>query len=115
MIIANVWNMLRDPEVYQDPASFNPSRFMGPLEEPNPEDVVFGFGRRRVHPYMLVCFLLITASTAKCSRCPGIAVAQSSVWLSVALTLAAYNVTPTLGDDGKPKLPPLKYSYTTVR
>ncbi|KAF8607191.1 cytochrome P450 [Ceratobasidium sp. AG-I] len=92
-IVANVWAMLRDPEVYKDPESFNPSRYLGLNEAPNPEDVAFGFGRR---------------------RCPGIAVAQSSVWLSIALTLAAYNIEPVMDKDGKAKLPSLDYSVGIV-
>jgi cytochrome P450 len=42
--------MLHDPKVYHDPATFNPERFMGAPEqiEQNPEDIVFGFGRRFV-------------------------------------------------------------------
>ena len=47
-VIANVWGMLRNPDTYQDPSSFNPSRFTGTAEEPNPEDTAFGFGRRLV-------------------------------------------------------------------
>ncbi|KAF8607171.1 cytochrome P450 [Ceratobasidium sp. AG-I] len=92
-IIANAWGMLQDPEVHKDPTVFNPDRFVGLVVEPNPEDIIFGFGRR---------------------RCPGIAVAQSSIWLSISLTLAAYDVTPSMGSDGKPILPSLKYSNTTM-
>lgn len=94
MIIANLWNMLQDQAVYKDPTKFNPARYLGPGAESNPEDVVFGFGRR---------------------RCPGVAVAQSSIWLSIALTLAAYDVTPLIGEDGKPVLPSLEYQGDIVR
>ncbi|CAE7110694.1 unnamed protein product [Rhizoctonia solani] len=93
MVIANIWHMLRDPSVYQDPETFNPSRFFGVNKEPDPEDVVFGLGRR---------------------RCPGAAVAQTSVWLSIILTLAVFDISPLTGEDGKPILPSLKYSNTTV-
>ncbi|KAG8691662.1 hypothetical protein FRC09_011561 [Ceratobasidium sp. 395] len=92
-IIANIWAILRDSLTYKDPDTFNPDRHLGVDPQPNPEDVAFGFGRR---------------------RCPGINVAQSSVWLSIALTLAAYDITPVVDEDGKPKLPSLQYSNTTV-
>ncbi|KAG8717350.1 hypothetical protein FRC09_014425 [Ceratobasidium sp. 395] len=92
-IIANIWAILRDSLTYKDPDTFNPDRHLGVEPQPNPEDVAFGFGRR---------------------RCPGINVAQSSVWLSIALTLAAYDITPVVDEDGKPKLPSLQYSNTTV-
>lgn len=62
MIITNVWAMLRDPEVYHDPDTFKPERFLreeytdeeGNVHvlreaEPHPsEQGVFGFGRRYV-------------------------------------------------------------------
>ncbi|KAF8748613.1 cytochrome P450 [Rhizoctonia solani] len=93
-VIANIWNMLRDPNVYQNPENFDPSRFFRENPEPDPEEVVFGFGRR---------------------RCPGIAVARSSVWLSIALTLAAYKITAPIGTDGNSVFPSLEYCNGTVR
>ncbi|KAG8742332.1 hypothetical protein FRC12_015392 [Ceratobasidium sp. 428] len=92
-VIANIWAILRSPLTYKDPDTFNPSRYLGVDPEPSPEDVAFGFGRR---------------------RCPGINVAQSSVWLSIVLTLAAYDITPAVDEEGKPELPSLQYSNTTV-
>lgn len=35
-----------DPNVYKDPQSFNPDRFLGPNPEEDPYNIVFGFGRR---------------------------------------------------------------------
>ncbi|KAF8599312.1 cytochrome P450 [Ceratobasidium sp. AG-I] len=95
MIVANIWNMVHDPKVYHDPDVFKPERFLGSPEtvEPNPEEIIFGFGRR---------------------RCPGINVAHSSVWLSIALTLAVYDIKPVVGPDGKPKMPSLLYSNGTI-
>jgi cytochrome P450 len=46
MVIANIGNMLHDPAVHKNPTCFEPSRFLGPNPESNPEEVVFGFGRR---------------------------------------------------------------------
>ena len=49
-VIQNVWAICRDPKVYPDPETFNPDRFLkdgkiNPLVF-NPEDRVFGAGRR---------------------------------------------------------------------
>ncbi|KAG8747883.1 hypothetical protein FRC10_010502 [Ceratobasidium sp. 414] len=48
IVVANVWKMLHNQDVYQNPSSFNPERFLGPPEsiEQNPEEMSFGFGRR---------------------------------------------------------------------
>jgi len=40
--------MSRDPLVYKDPETFNPSRFLGDEPERDPALYVFGFGRRLV-------------------------------------------------------------------
>lgn len=43
--------MCRDPKVYKDIETFDPSRFLGPEPEQDPGDFIFGFGRR----YVLIC------------------------------------------------------------
>ena len=50
IVIQNVWAIFRDPNIYPDPETFNPDRFLkdgkiNPLVL-NPEDRVFGAGRR---------------------------------------------------------------------
>jgi len=49
-VIENTWAVCRDPNIYPDPETFNPDRFLkdgeiNPLVF-NPEDRVFGSGRR---------------------------------------------------------------------
>jgi len=49
-VIQNVWAVFHDPNIYPDPYTFNPDRFLkdgkiNPLVF-NPEDRVFGTGRR---------------------------------------------------------------------
>jgi cytochrome P450 len=47
-------NMAHDPEVYAHPDMFDPSRFIasvGHVPEPDPRDLIFGFGRRCAIPY----------------------------------------------------------------
>ncbi|KAK7682344.1 hypothetical protein QCA50_014549 [Cerrena zonata] len=75
MIMVNVWHILHDPEVYVDPFSFNPDRHLGEELERDPRDVVFGFGRR---------------------VCPGMHLADASVFLTCMLSLAAFDISKVI-------------------
>ncbi|KAI0040058.1 cytochrome P450 [Auriscalpium vulgare] len=75
---------LHDPAVYKDPMVFNPDRFMGPNPEMHPAEYFFDFGRR---------------------VCPGTHLADVSVWINVAKSIAGFQVSPTIGPDGKPIIP----------
>ncbi|KAL4921138.1 cytochrome P450 [Aspergillus aurantiobrunneus] len=41
----DIW-FLRDPKAYSDPKAFKPERYMAPLNEPDSNDIAFGYGRR---------------------------------------------------------------------
>ncbi|KAJ7911356.1 cytochrome P450 [Mycena leptocephala] len=80
LVIANVWKFLHDPEVYKDPFVFNPDRFLGPNPAPHPTEVgLFGFGRR---------------------VCPGMHLADVSVWICVAKLVAGLTVTRAVDAGG---------------
>ncbi|THH29298.1 hypothetical protein EUX98_g4897 [Antrodiella citrinella] len=46
MVIGNLWGMSRDEDVYSDPETFLPERFMNTNDALDPKGFVFGFGRR---------------------------------------------------------------------
>ncbi|KAF8624471.1 hypothetical protein AX15_005855 [Amanita polypyramis BW_CC] len=49
MVLANVWKMTRDNNVYKSPSTFSPARFIRTENhepEPDPRNIIFGFGRR---------------------------------------------------------------------
>ncbi|KAH8990404.1 cytochrome P450 [Lactarius hatsudake] len=80
IVIANVWHLNRDPEIYgADAADFNPARFLdanGDIAPCSPEmteegHVMYGFGRR---------------------VCVGRHVANNSLFIDVAMTLWACNI-----------------------
>jgi cytochrome P450 len=76
VVIANIWAMTHDPNTYADPLVFRPERFLGATPERDPRELVFGFGRR---------------------VCPGQHLAEVSVWLACALSLAAFSIRPAPG------------------
>ncbi|KAE9398795.1 cytochrome P450 [Gymnopus androsaceus JB14] len=78
IIFSNIWSMTHDPKVYKKPMEFNPGRFLGDAPEQDPKEIVFGFGRR---------------------VCPGRLLADASIFITLAMSLAAFKVTPCDGEE----------------
>ncbi|KAG2033233.1 cytochrome P450 [Suillus americanus] len=91
LVIPNVWFMLNDPRTYANPSQFNPERFLakdGKEPEMEPRTVCFGFGRR---------------------ICPGLHLADASVWISTAMSLAVFDISKVVenGVEITPEVEPL--------
>ncbi|KAG5717253.1 O-methylsterigmatocystin oxidoreductase [Termitomyces sp. T112] len=78
-IIANVWAILHDPDLYPDPYTFDPERFVSPQptslsksRQPDPKTYVFGFGGR---------------------RCPGVIFAETTMLLTMAGILSNFHIS----------------------
>ncbi|KAJ7200845.1 cytochrome P450 [Mycena pura] len=71
IIIANLWNMLNDPETYPSPSTFDPERHLTNPPQRDPRQICFGFGRR---------------------VCPGQELAEVSLFMCVATTLATFDI-----------------------
>ncbi|KAF8637288.1 hypothetical protein AX17_002927 [Amanita inopinata Kibby_2008] len=95
-VMANIWAMANDKNVYPNPSSFNPDRFLRTKEnnekpQLDPREFVFGFGRR---------------------VCPGAQFAEISTSLTVVNILSALNISKAVDSTGQPI--PLNVEFTTA-
>lgn len=87
MILANLWGILHDPVTYPEPFNFDPERFIaGPGKDAqrDPRGACFGFGRR---------------------ICPGMFLAEASLWSTISMSLAVFDITNALDSNGFPIIP----------
>ncbi|CDO71706.1 hypothetical protein BN946_scf184915.g50 [Trametes cinnabarina] len=108
-IITNVWGILHDPEVYDDPLEFRPERFIkdGKLDPtvPDPTAFMFGFGRRQgVLKMFTACIVYLTE---RCMRstiriCPGRHLAIPSLFINIASVLHVFDISLPLDENGQP-------------
>ncbi|KAG9013627.1 hypothetical protein FRB94_001732 [Tulasnella sp. JGI-2019a] len=112
MIIVNAWGILHDEHHFTDPLTFNPERFLNSNQQRkadhdggevrghtksiiDPWDVAFGYGRR---------------------MCPGISVARSGLWITMATILASFEIRPKKDPvTMKPILPQAKWTGGNLR
>ncbi|KAK7472246.1 hypothetical protein VKT23_000367 [Stygiomarasmius scandens] len=95
-VVGNTWNIMHDPEMYPDPFTFNPDRYLQKESENAPLDpglFAFGFGRR---------------------ICPGRYLALNSAWIAIASLLATFNLTKAVDEQGKEIEPVIDYSEGIV-
>ena len=82
LIFANIYGITRDESVYPEPDSFKPERYLN--SDNDSKQTSFGYGRR---------------------ICPGMNLADLSLWISVAMTLAVYDIQGVKSD-------PAQFKYT---
>ncbi|KAG2121123.1 cytochrome P450 [Suillus cothurnatus] len=95
LVIPNIWFMLNDPRTYANPSQFNPERFLdnnGKDPELEPYKICFGFGR---------CI------------CPGLHLANASVWISAAMSLAVFDISKVV-EQGIEITPEVDHTSGTV-
>jgi hypothetical protein len=79
LLLPAIWWFCHDPDVYTDPFTFDPGRYLELRMEPDPRESIFGFGRR---------------------ECPGRFFPHSSIFITVAQTLAMFNITKPVDKQG---------------
>ncbi|KLO06300.1 cytochrome P450 [Schizopora paradoxa] len=89
IMLANIWQFTHDPARYHEPAKFNPERFLGKNPEPDSYDNAFGFGRR---------------------ICPGKELADAILFVSIAQSLAAFNIGKAIDANGNEITPAEDYT-----
>jgi cytochrome P450 len=100
IVYANSWKILHDESIYPEPFAFKPERYMVPLSDPQAEKerdplvYAFGYGRR---------------------ICPGLHLAEASMFLSMAMTLSTYDIRKKRDADGNVIEPKLEYSTGSIR
>ncbi|EKM77487.1 hypothetical protein AGABI1DRAFT_43141 [Agaricus bisporus var. burnettii JB137-S8] len=93
IVLCNFWQMMHDEKMWPEPFEFLPERYLGPNPQPNPREFCFGFGRR---------------------ICPGMYLAQAALAMTVAMTLAVFNVTNALDENGVPIVPKHENTSGTI-
>ncbi|KAI0318406.1 CyP450 monooxygenase [Amylostereum chailletii] len=88
IVIPNAWAVLHDPETYPNPFYFSPERWLQPSSvstgtpssTDNFPEIAFGCGRR---------------------TCPGRFIARSSMWITMASILAAFDIVKDVDEQGR--------------
>ncbi|KAJ2930399.1 hypothetical protein H1R20_g6704, partial [Candolleomyces eurysporus] len=88
-VIANIWAITHDEEIYPNPSVFEPERYLGENPQPDAFKYVFGFGRR---------------------SCPGAHLAEQSLFLNMTNILAVFNISKPKNPDGTEVEPPIVWS-----
>ncbi|KAK0235466.1 cytochrome P450 [Armillaria nabsnona] len=89
LVIANIWDLMHNEKWYPDPHTFNPSRHLTAQPPPLPTTLAFGWGRR---------------------SCPGSHLAESTVFMAIAMTLATCDILPSVDAQGNDVLPSVMYT-----
>ncbi|KAI0299745.1 cytochrome P450 [Multifurca ochricompacta] len=82
-VIVNIWGLLHDEKIYSRPMIFDPERFIATEKmssEIDPHSILFGYGRR---------------------SCPGMHLADASLFLYIATILAAFDISKAVDDCGR--------------
>ncbi|KAG2031107.1 cytochrome P450 [Suillus americanus] len=88
--------MLNDPRTYAKPSQFEPDRFLakdGKESEIDPRTTCFGFGRR---------------------ICPGLHLADASIWISTAMSLAVFDISKVIENGYRYKHKIIRTHRTTL-
>ncbi|KAF9461958.1 cytochrome P450 [Collybia nuda] len=80
VILANVWAILRDEEVFEDPSTFKPERYIdNPALRDKALNAIFGYGRR---------------------SCAGKGLALDTAWIAMVSIISAFDISKAVDKNG---------------
>lgn len=107
--------MLHNEDVYPDPFTFNPDRFIkdGEINRAvrDPAHAAFGFGRRYLSSGPLLSYLMVINIRR---ICPGRFMAYNAVWIAIASILATFDITKAIDENGHVIEPSHEYMSALV-
>ena len=116
LILIFLWircrGMSHDPENYANPSVFNPERFLGENPDPDPYSFAFGYGRRCVNRRYL---WQTNSKEIRIRACPGMKIADISLFISISMTLATFDICKAKDERGRVFEPDCIYSPGLVR
>lgn len=125
--------MLHDPQVYHDPMSFKPERFLstsGHVPEQDPRVACFGFGRRYVRNDVIASLRteyivsLVYVLVGSCSVMhdnlswifpSGMNLAEIMVFMVCTMTLALFDIRKVVDENGHEITPTAGHTSGTIR
>ncbi|KAG1747590.1 cytochrome P450 [Suillus lakei] len=107
-VIANIFSISRDQEMYPDPLEFRPERFLGPSPQLDPRKFIFGFGRRAC-PGACHLHNLISAETEQWLLCQ-VCILPKPCYTSILLvSLLCSLIAKPLDERGEETTPPVEF------
>lgn len=108
-------SILHDETIFPEPQCFRPERYLdetGALKRLNrnedPSAAAFGYGRRL--GFSLYYIPLLRYLTSNSYRiCPGLYLAENSVFLAIATILYIFNISKAKDENGVEIVPPVEY------
>jgi len=106
-IIANAWAVLHDPELYPEPSTFNPERFLSTPAEPTTTTTMPQTGATH-QPRLNDPQLISLAFGAGKRICPGRHFVDASLFILAASVIAVFNLSkpPSVAEDNRGGIEP---------
>jgi hypothetical protein len=107
--------MAYDENVYPDPSKFNPDRFVGEEQQIDPNNFIFGFGRRICPGTPNLNLISTGRKGVKLTWMIGMHLAEASLFVNITNILANFTILKEVGADGKEVEPEIHWTTGLTR